>query len=206
MTDSIDAPETQIADLRGALSLPVRYTPTDWYWLASDGRLFGSARAGTLAPSDPVYLAWQAGGRTPTPWPRDATGTQTDAALQEVLTPYGIFVDLAAYAASARYVKETGGITVDGVSVATDDRSKIMVMGARIAAEADANFTTPFVQSNGASITLTAAQVIAVSNALLEHVQVCFVTFNTVVAEVTASPPTITTTAEIDAAFAAVTA
>jgi hypothetical protein len=107
---------------------------------------------------------------------------------------------LVAYAADMRWRKETGGIVVGGVPVATDDRSKQMIMGARIAAEADSEFTTPWVGIDGSINTLTAAQVIAVSNAVLAHVAGCFATFAALQPDITAG--TITTREEIDAAFA----
>jgi hypothetical protein len=47
---------------------------------------------------------------------------------------------------------------------------------------------------------LNATQVIALSNAVLAHVQACFATYASIKAAITAG--TITTTAQIDAAFA----
>lgn len=107
---------------------------------------------------------------------------------------------LIAYAADARWRKEVGGIVVNGIPVATDDRSKQMIVGARIAAEADSSFTTPWVGSDGSINTLNAAQVIAISNAVLAHVAECFATFADLQSDITAG--TITTREEIDAAFA----
>ena len=65
----------------------IPYNPFDWYWLADDGRLYSSARSGLTDASDPAYLSW---GGVATSWPRDDDGAQTDAALQEVLAPYGL--------------------------------------------------------------------------------------------------------------------
>lgn len=107
---------------------------------------------------------------------------------------------LIAYAADARWRKEVGGIIVGGVPVATDDRSKQMILGARLAAEADSGFTTPWVGSDGSINTLNAAQVVAISNAVLAHVAGCFATFATVKADIDTGD--ITTREEIDAAFA----
>lgn len=110
--------------------------------------------------------------------------------------------NLMAYAASKRYAVEVGGITVSGVPISTDDRSKQMIMGARIAADADSSFTTGWVGEDGNIYPLTAAQVIGISNAVLAHVQTCFATFATVSAAITAG--TITSTAQVDTAFAAI--
>ena len=67
----------------------------------------------------------------------------------EIQTPQTTASDLIAYAAAARWRKETGGITVFGIPVKTDDRSKQMVMGARIAADIDPDFTTPWIAADG---------------------------------------------------------
>lgn len=117
-----------------------------------------------------------------------------------IQTPQPTTAELIAYAATARWRKETGGITVGGIPIATDDRSKQMIMGVRIAADADAGFTTPWVAADGAIHTVDAATVIAISNAVLAHVAACFATYAAVKAAI--DDETITTFAEIDAAFA----
>lgn len=109
--------------------------------------------------------------------------------------------DLIAYAADARWRKEVGGIAVSGVPVATDDRSKQMIIGARLAADADPDWTSQWVGADGAIYSIDAATIIAISNAVQAHVNACFATFASVKAEIDAG--TITTTAQIDAAFAA---
>lgn len=105
---------------------------------------------------------------------------------------------LLAYAAEKRWRVETGGITAGGVMVATDDRSKSLVMGARMAADRDPNFTTRFKPVGGGFVTVDAPAIIAISDALLAHVAACFAIEAQVVADIDAG--TITTTAEIDAA------
>lgn len=109
--------------------------------------------------------------------------------------------DLAAYAAQKRWERETGGISVAGVPVHTDDRSKVMVIGARIKAAADPSFTTEWKVSGGTFVTLDAATLISIADAVLAHVDACFAVEAGVLAEITAG--TITTTGQIDAAFAA---
>lgn len=116
-----------------------------------------------------------------------------------IQTPQTTASDLIAYAAAARWRKETGGITVSGIQVATDDRSKQMIMGARIAADADPGFTTPWVAADGSIHTVDAAAVIAISNAVLAHVAACFAIYADVKGEI--DDETITTFAEIVAAF-----
>lgn len=112
------------------------------------------------------------------------------------LTPEG----LREHAAQKRWEKEVGGITLSGLVVHTDDRSKIMISGARVAAEADPNFTTQWKGADGTFVTLDAAMIAAISNAVSNHVSNCFALEAQVLAQIEAG--TITTTEEIDAAFA----
>jgi hypothetical protein len=113
-------------------------------------------------------------------------------------------VDLTSYARSKRWEIENGGITVAGIPVATDDRSKLMITGGRVAAEADPNWMTVWDGADGESYPIDAAAMIAISAAVQAHVNACFVAFATVKAGIAAEPPTVTTTAQIDAAFAAI--
>jgi hypothetical protein len=75
------------------------YTPRQWYWLADDGRLYGSERQTITTTADPNYIAWQ-GTEEPIAeaqiWPRDNAGAQTIASMQEVMTLYGLTVPGAA--------------------------------------------------------------------------------------------------------------
>lgn len=82
-----------------------------------------------------------------------------------------------AAAAAKRWAVETGGITVFDVPVFTDDRSKLMITGARIKADADPAFTTQWVAADGNITTLDADSIIAISNAVLAHVDACFTRF-----------------------------
>lgn len=107
--------------------------------------------------------------------------------------------ELIAYAADRRWRRETGGIVIGGIPVATDDRSKIMVLGARIAARADPEWTTVWHGADGGTYPLNAAAMLAISNAIEAHVNGTFATFAIVKAGIEAGETT--TIAEIDAAF-----
>lgn len=108
---------------------------------------------------------------------------------------------LVAYAAERRWRKEVGGIVVAGVPVATDDRSKLMVTGARVAAQADSGWATVWHGADGQTYPIDAASLIAISDAVQAHVNAGFAIFATVKAAIEAGE--ITTTGEIDAAFEA---
>lgn len=108
--------------------------------------------------------------------------------------------ELVSYAADRRWRKEVGGITIAGVPIATDDRSKIMIMGARVAAAADPNWTTVWHGADGASYPLNATAMIAISDAVEAHVNATFATFASVKADIEAG--VLTSFAEIDAQIA----
>lgn len=105
---------------------------------------------------------------------------------------------IAEYAAEKRWQREIGGIVVNGIAVHTDDRSKLMISGARLAAQNAPEFTTTWVAADGSVHELDAAAIIAISDAVLAHVSSCFAIYAAVLA---ADPPM--TASEIDAAFAA---
>ncbi|TCR60928.1 DUF4376 domain-containing protein [Bosea sp. BK604] len=108
-------------------------------------------------------------------------------------------IDLLAYAADRRWRQEVGGITISGVPIATDDRSKIMIMGARVAAEADPDWSTIWHGADGGTYPIDAAAIVAISDAVQAHVNQGFATFAEVKAEIEAGE--ITTPEEVDAAF-----
>jgi len=172
------------------------YIPDNWYWTADDGRVYSSAAKCLVEAAEAAYAAWRAAGNAATPWPRDGAGVQTDAALQEVLTPFGLWVDLSAYAADKRWRVETGGIVVSGAPIATDDRSKTMLMGARIKADADPQYSVGW-KTDAGFVSLTAAQIVGISDAVLAHVDACFAAEATVRAGIETGD--IQTIAEIDA-------
>lgn len=108
-------------------------------------------------------------------------------------------VDLNAYAAQKRWEKEVGGIEINGLTVATDDRSKTMISGARVSSMANPNFTTAWKGSGGEFVPLDASAVVAISDAVLAHVSNCFAIEAQVLADILAGA--ITTVEQIDAAF-----
>jgi hypothetical protein len=94
-----------------------------------------------------------------------------DAELLAFLQPS---IDLSAYAAQKRWEREVGGIEFAGLTVATDDRSKIMISGARIKADKDPAFVTSWKGPDGQFLTLDAETIISISDAVLDHVNDCF--------------------------------
>lgn len=108
--------------------------------------------------------------------------------------------DLLAYAADLRWQREVGGVTVAAVPVSTDDRSKVMIVGARVAAAADPEWSTIWHGADGNTYQIDAPAMLAISDAVQAHVNGTFATFATVKAQIEAGA--VTTRSEIDTLFA----
>lgn len=108
--------------------------------------------------------------------------------------------NLIAYAADLRWRREVGGIVVDGVPVATDDRSKVMIVGARVAAEANPAWSTTWHGADGQVYPIDAPAMIAISVIVEAHVNCGFATFAQVKADIEAGA--VTTRQQVADAFA----
>lgn len=174
----------------------------DWYAGIADmgptGRVFAVLREDTVisVSDDPSTL-----------FPVDCRLVETDAAAQPgwrfvdgaLADPATIppsIDDLRAYAAERRWARETGGITVGGIAVPTDDRAKVLLMSAA-GTMADGD-TAPFV-SGSTSAMLTGAQFKALYAALVAHTQDCFARQTAALAAIEAG--TATTRTQIDAYY-----
>lgn len=118
----------------------------------------------------------------------DLTGVD-DALLAEVLAAWGdkptipddpepTFEELKAAKyeeiAAARYTTETGGCTVDGVTIATDRGSQALLTAAVITARLDPEFKTRWKCANGRFVTFDAMQLRAIGDAVTAHIEGCF--------------------------------
>ena len=82
---------------------------------------------------------------------------------------------LLAQSAAKRWEIETGGITVNGTPVPTDERTRGVLTAGYVKATADANYQiTDWKVGPGVYTTLDAATIIAMANAVEAHVQACF--------------------------------
>jgi hypothetical protein len=75
--------------------------------------------------------------------------------------------------AAARYAAEVGGVTVNGMAIDTSRESQALVTGAALAATLDPAYTCRW-KTAGGFVTLDAATVLAVAQAVRAHVQACF--------------------------------
>ena len=76
--------------------------------------------------------------------------------------------------AAARYATETGGCTVDGVTIATDRGSQALLTAAVVSARLDPEFKTKWKCAGGHFVSLDAFQLRAIGDAVIAHVESCF--------------------------------
>lgn len=76
--------------------------------------------------------------------------------------------------AAARYAAETGGCTVDGVTIATDRGSQALLTAAVVMARLDPEFKTQWKCANGSFKQLDVFQLRAIGDAVIAHVESCF--------------------------------
>lgn len=76
--------------------------------------------------------------------------------------------------AQKRWEKEAGGITFNGMSVATDAVSQTKIIGAVVGVQMDPLSSIQWKMADGTFATLDAAAVTAMAMAVRAHVQACF--------------------------------
>ena len=76
--------------------------------------------------------------------------------------------------AQRRWEIECGGILINGMTVATDDRSKVLITSAYMRATSDASFTARWKAVDGSWVQLNAAQLIGIYGAMFSWVDQCF--------------------------------
>ena len=113
-------------------------------------------------------------------------------------------VDLLAYAATARYYRQVAGINYMNAAVDTHP-AEVQNVASILAGATASNAASVTYKASSGFITLTAAQLSAMLAAMNTHVQACYAAELQVDNGINANPATIGTTAQIDAAFAAIT-
>lgn len=119
---------------------------------------------------------------------------------EEVLTVLGIVSPsqaLVNYATGKRWLVETGGINMSGIPVPTNDRAKLLILGA--ATSMPPGSSAPMVIAGVNYGILTDEQFKAINVAVIAHVQKTFQTLASVLDGIAAD--TVTTTDQIDVAF-----
>lgn len=133
---------------------------------------------------------------------RDELSPAQQATLDAVIAAHNAaHAHLKAYAAAMRWAKETGGVVFGGVPIPTDERTQMVLSGAYARAKGDPSYSIPnWKLESGAYTSLSNAQIIAIAEAVADHIQACF-DLNAQ-ADDGIEAGTITTEAEIDALFA----
>jgi len=111
---------------------------------------------------------------------------------------------LVVYVSQKANALRDSGITVSGIPVSTDAKAIAYALGAKADAEANPSETVPFVVSPTQTVSLTSGQIIAIAAAVTAFIKACFAAEAQANAGLNASPPTITTTAQVDVIFAGV--
>lgn len=81
--------------------------------------------------------------------------------------------DWLALIAARRYQAEIGGIELQGLPIATDDRSKTLINGSALKALRNSAYTLRWKTEEG-FIDLPVDQVLVMADAVADHVQACF--------------------------------
>lgn len=76
--------------------------------------------------------------------------------------------------AARRYVAEVSGTTYGGMNIETDETTQGKILGAVVAAMLDPAYTVLWKLSDDTFVTLDAAQITAIAQAVRMHVQSCF--------------------------------
>jgi hypothetical protein len=147
--------------------------------------------------ADAGYVAWLA---APNHTPTLATMAELEATLRNSY-PAGT---LRTYAADARYRKASGGLTMTSISSVpflTDPVARNTLANANEYAKVTPH-TTDWKLSDGSFIPLSPAQLATATSNMANFVQACFTKESQTLASINSG--TITTIAQIDAAFAAI--
>jgi hypothetical protein len=136
-----------------------------------------------------------------------ATGKLTDdqiAVLNPAPSPDSVATGLLAYSADQRWQKEVGGITVNGMYMPTDEQTQYTLTGAVTMVQVTPDTTIQWKIADGTFITLPGPELVLLAQAVATHVQNCFSTEANLSTGIQATPPTTTTRAQIDQAYAAI--
>lgn len=137
------------------------------------------------ADDAPARWALLAEGAVALPWPRgwDLEGEPPRPRMigfpPRHAVPVYARADIHAAAGFLRWVKETGGLSVGGLSISTSDRSKLLIFGA--ADVLDDDDTTPVPIGDGSqSVVVTGVQMRQFKTAIGLHVAACFAAWNAI--------------------------
>jgi len=88
------------------------------------------------------------------------------------------------FASDYRWRTEVGGVSFNGITIATDDRSQTKIIGARLAAELNEEWETIWVAMDGSSHVVDNQMMILISDVVQAHVNKCFTVYSQVVDDI----------------------
>jgi hypothetical protein len=109
---------------------------------------------------------------------------------------------LAAALATRRYNVCNGGMTFNGIPLATDEATRSTLTAARILSKEDSSYSVNW-KAGGSFVTLNAATIIAIADAVAAFVQKCFDSEAAVLANISQYTSIAQVNAAFDAAMAA---
>jgi hypothetical protein len=178
------------------------YNPVDWYWIVADdqSKVWSSARAGYVSANDEAFVLWTAGGNLPT---RIASIEE----LSDVFAaqyPAGM---LTTYANARQWSLATSGRVVQlggrALPFKTDPESLALINGKAYRLSMPGSPTTVNWQIGPTEfVPIAASDFTAIAIEIADWVQATFDALPAIFAGIEAG--SITTTAQIDAALAAV--
>ena len=133
-----------------------KLTRENWVLRLADGARIATTDSDTEPNTNPDYLAYH-------DW-------LADGGVPEPADPVPVTAETIA---SRRYQAEAAGITISGMRIETDDRSKLLINGAALEATIDPAYVMQW-KTSGGFIELTGEQVIGIARAVRAHVQACF--------------------------------
>lgn len=171
------------------------YNPSNWFWSVGGDttRYWSSAQAAFVNAGDALFVEFIAQGGQPTP-------IDSMQSLLGVLAEQYPAGSLQTYLAARRYLFETGGIVVAGAKVDTSRESQSMIANAYAYVQASGAASVTYKAVSG-WVTLSADEIKALALAVGAHVQDAFMREALCLAEMNATPPTITTRAQVDEVF-----
>ena len=168
----------------------------DHYWIVGgdQANVWSSARAKSVPAADTAYVDWAAN--------NTASEIASTAELYNVFAAQYPAGSLQSYNADARYRKASGGVTIGGKPYLSDPVSRNTVDSAHTYAVNNPGHITDWKLADGTFIQLDEPALAHVLQQMATFVQSCFTCESTNIAGITGG--TLTTIAQIDAAFAAI--
>ncbi len=141
--------------------------------IGADGYWTGAAL--DIEPEDPCPKGWT---RSPLPELGEGETVRWNGRIwvvvgAEELTERLRELKLEALAAR-RWLAETGGIMLGEMSIKTDEDTQRKITGAYVKADKDAGFSARWKIAPGVFVTLDAATILMIGDAVTAHIQTCF--------------------------------